>query len=59
MPNSGLNRLIKQFEAEGELIRVKQFVNPDLEMTEIIDRISKQNDGGKAIAIGIPLEPME
>jgi 4-hydroxy-3-polyprenylbenzoate decarboxylase len=49
MPNSGLNRFIKQLDAKGELIRVKQFVNPDLEMTEIADRISKQNDGGKAI----------
>ena len=49
MPNSGLNRFRKQLDAKGELIRVKQFVNPDLEMTEIADRISKQNDGGKAI----------
>ena len=49
MPNSGLNRFIKQLDKEGELIRVEQFVNPDLEMTEITDRISKQNDGGKAI----------
>lgn len=49
MPNSGLNRFLKQLDLHGELIRVKQFVNPDLEMTEITDRISKQNKGGKAI----------
>ena len=49
MPNSGLNNFIDELEKQGELIRVKQFVNPDLEITEITDRISKQNDGGKAI----------
>jgi len=49
MPNSGLDRFIELLETEGELIRVKQFVNPNLEITEITDRISKQKDGGKAI----------
>jgi len=49
MSNSGLNRFIEELEKQGELIRVKQFVNPDLEITEITDRMSKQSDGGKAI----------
>ena len=49
MPNSGLNSFIKVLDKEGELIRISSFVNPDLEITEITDRISKQEDGGKAI----------
>ncbi len=49
MPNSGLSRFIGELENAGELIRVEQFVNPNLEITEITDRISKQEDGGKAI----------
>jgi 4-hydroxy-3-polyprenylbenzoate decarboxylase len=44
-------RSLKQFadelEACGELIRVKEFVDPNLEMTEIIDRFSK--NAGPAI----------
>lgn len=49
MPNSGLNRFINELEKYGELIRIKSFVDPDLEITEITDRISKQEGGGKAI----------
>ncbi len=49
MSKSGLNRFVKELEKQGELIQVKEFVNPDLEITEITDRISKQYDGGKAI----------
>lgn len=49
MSNSGLNRFIEELDKESELIRVKEFVNPYLEITEITDRISKQNGGGKAI----------
>ena len=33
----------------GELLRVKIYVDPRLEMAEITDRISKSGDGGKAI----------
>ena len=33
----------------GELLRVKTYVDPRLEMAEITDRISKSGDGGKAI----------
>lgn len=41
--------MVKTLEEAGELKRVKDFVNPELEITEIIDRISKQRGGGKAI----------
>jgi 4-hydroxy-3-polyprenylbenzoate decarboxylase len=40
---------IEELERAGELIRVKTYVNPKLEMAEIIDRMSKQTGGGKAI----------
>ena len=36
-------------EKEGELIRIKTFVDPKLEMAEITDRVSKSGDGGKAL----------
>ncbi len=49
MSKSGIYIFIDELEKAGELIRVKSFVNPDLEITEITDRISKQEGGGKAI----------
>lgn len=36
-------------EAHGELVRVKEFVDPVYEITEYTDRMSKLPDGGKAI----------
>ncbi len=49
MAYKSLNHFIQKLENENEIIRVKEFVNPELEITEITDRISKQKDGGKAI----------
>jgi 4-hydroxy-3-polyprenylbenzoate decarboxylase len=46
---NGLQAFIHLLEKEGELIRVREFVNPILEITEITDRISKLPDGGKAL----------
>lgn len=40
---------IEVLEREGELIRIKEFVNPKLEIAEITDRISKTAGGGKAL----------
>ncbi|MFT4092506.1 MAG: menaquinone biosynthesis decarboxylase [Niabella sp.] len=40
---------IKALEKAGELIRIKTYVNPCLEIAEITDRISKEPGGGKAI----------
>lgn len=45
----GLNNFIELLEQNNELIRVQSFVDPNLEITEITDRISKQPGGGKAI----------
>ena len=44
-----MNRFIEKLEALGELTRIKEFVDPVLEIAEITDRISKQKDGGKAL----------
>jgi 4-hydroxy-3-polyprenylbenzoate decarboxylase len=49
MAYKSLNQFIQDLENENELIRVKEYVSPDLEITEIVDRISKSKDGGKAI----------
>ncbi|MBI4931298.1 MAG: menaquinone biosynthesis decarboxylase [Bacteroidetes bacterium] len=34
---------ISELEKAGELIRIKEFVNPHLEIAEVVDRISKSN----------------
>ncbi len=49
MAYKSLWEFIDALEHHNELIRVKEFVNPELEITEIADRISKQLGGGKAI----------
>lgn len=47
MAYSGLGDFVKKLEQENELISIDKFVNPLLEITEITDRITKQN--GKAL----------
>lgn len=49
MAYKSLSHFIKTLEKNNELIRVNEFVNPELEITEITDRISKSKDGGKAL----------
>ena len=46
---NSLRDFLARLESEGELIRIKEKVSPILEITEIIDRICKSGDGGKAI----------
>ncbi|MEJ7821180.1 MAG: menaquinone biosynthesis decarboxylase [Chitinophagaceae bacterium] len=40
---------IKALEKAGELIRIKNYVDPNLEIAEITDRFSKSGNGGKAL----------
>jgi len=40
---------IAALEKAGELVRIKTFVDPKLEMAEITDRVSKSGNGGKAL----------
>lgn len=49
MAYSSLSAFVEELEKNNELIRVKEFVNPELEIAEITDRISKSPGGGKAI----------
>ena len=44
-----MNHFIRLLEKQGELHRIKQFVNPVLEIADITDRFCKQPDGGKAL----------
>jgi 4-hydroxy-3-polyprenylbenzoate decarboxylase len=49
MAYKNLEEFIGVLEKENELIRIKEYVDPRLEMAEITDRISKSKDGGKAL----------
>ena len=49
MTYKSLNHFIETLEESEELIRVKDYVNPELEITEIVDRFSKSPNGGKAL----------
>lgn len=40
---------IDALDKAGELIRIKEYVDPKLEIAEITDRISKSGNGGKAL----------
>jgi 4-hydroxy-3-polyprenylbenzoate decarboxylase len=47
MSHSGLLDFITELEKNNELIRIRQFVDPVLEISEITDRVTKS--GGKAL----------
>lgn len=47
MSYNGLREFVNKLEKDNELIRIKDFVSPHLQITEITDRISKAN--GKAL----------
>lgn len=47
MSYSGLTEFVIDLEKRGELLRIKQYVDPVLEITEITDRVTKT--GGKAL----------
>ena len=49
MAYKNLQEFINILEKEDELLRIKTYVNPNLEIAEITDRISKSPDGGKAL----------
>ncbi len=49
MNKYGSELFIDQLQKKGELRIVNQAVDPMLEITEIVDRISGENEGGKAI----------
>ncbi|MFA6770944.1 MAG: menaquinone biosynthesis decarboxylase [Bacteroidales bacterium] len=46
---TSLREYVNFLESKDQLIRVKEYVNPNLEIAEVTDRISKQPGGGKAL----------
>ena len=42
-------QFIDALEKAGELVRIKNYVDPKLEIAEITDRVSKSGNGGKAL----------
>lgn len=49
MAYRNLQQFIDLLDRENELVRIKTYVDPRLEMAEITDRMSKEPGGGKAI----------
>ncbi len=49
MAYKNLKHFIDTLDKAGELIRIKTYVDPKLEIAEITDRVSKSPNGGKAL----------
>ncbi|HYF29985.1 MAG TPA: menaquinone biosynthesis decarboxylase [Chitinophagaceae bacterium] len=49
MAYKNLQHFVNELEKAGELVRIKTYVDPHLEMAEITDRVSKSPGGGKAL----------
>ena len=49
MPMNSTRSFIEDLEKSGELVRIDEYANPNLEITEIADREMKKPGGGKAL----------
>ena len=49
-----MKNYINILEENNELIRIKEYINPELEITEITDRVSKSEEEGKLCYLKIP-----
>jgi 4-hydroxy-3-polyprenylbenzoate decarboxylase len=49
MKSTSLRDFISLLESKNELVRIDEFVNPELEMSEFSDRMMKLQGGGKAL----------
>lgn len=49
MAYNNQQEFIQALEKAGELVRIRAYVDPKLEIAEITDRISKSGNGGKAL----------
>src|SRR6187397_1937727 len=49
MPYKNQQEFIQSLEKAGELVRIRSYVDPKLEIAEITDRVSKSGNGGKAL----------
>jgi 4-hydroxy-3-polyprenylbenzoate decarboxylase len=60
MAFKSLKAFIEALDQAGELVRIKTFVDPVLEIAEITDRVSKTPDRNKALLfskIQVPISP--
>ncbi len=55
MPASNLREFLEQLEEAGELVRVREPLSVDLEITEVAERAMKSEDGGRALLFERPL----
>ena len=49
MAYESLDAFIEFLDKKDELLRIKEEVDPVLEITAIVDKVSKSKDGGKAL----------
>src|SRR5829696_6207907 len=49
MAYANQQQFIEALERAGELVRIREYVSPKLEISEITDRVSKTAGGGKAL----------
>jgi len=54
MPYSSLTDFVEFLEKKGQLVRIKDEVDPVLEVTAIADKVSKSPQGGKALLFEKP-----
>ena len=54
MAYSSLTEFVEFLEKKGQLIRIKEEVDPILEVTAIADKVSKSPNGGKALLFEKP-----
>jgi 4-hydroxy-3-polyprenylbenzoate decarboxylase len=54
MAYESLDAFIEFLEKKGELLRIKEEVDPVLEITAIVDKVSKSEGGGKALLFEKP-----
>lgn len=54
MAYTNLREFLNDLERQGELIRIREEIDPHLEITEIADRVMKMPGGGKALLFEHP-----
>src|SRR5438128_8212883 len=55
MAYDSFQEFIRRLEREGELVRIAEPVSPELEITEVADRVMKSPGGGKALLFEKPV----
>jgi UbiD family decarboxylase len=53
---SSLSDYVKFLESKGELVRIKEFVDPVLEIAEVTDRVSKMPAEARPSSLKTPVQ---